>query len=683
MRTSDHLRAEAGAITIVAMGIILASTLFIGLVLAAGDLWIHKRHLQAQADAAALAAARDMAFPCTSATVAAVNARIAEYGGTLNPQLENAQPNVHLVVNKPSYYNQSGTDDTPDASPCDSKMIDVKATEADHRAIMGFSLVPFINAHARVQLFQATSFSGSLPIAVPDPTPKKVRAFFINEADGSTIGSAELSKTGTSNGTAIWGSSGDNIPVTVGSASKIGLRIAMSGGSSTTCGDTLVNCYDYDSSVGTDAAAGQKGLVFIRGYAGDGTVSALADAPKVRQTGLSTTTPCPDASFSTGVSCTVALSAVVDFGTGGIDPGADPTAGGAKASLRAVVGNNTYPMTWSGGVWTTPQTIPVPAGGGPVPISLDWGRLAGKMSDGDPNTTDPSCNTTGDPFKNNNPCHGSLGVVQRSFSGNDTRSGPIQGIQVSKGAQSVTSLRQCDSQNTSCTYSLGVSLAIQGVLAVAQNASEPPIALRIADQNQTQALDCDPAISTLADEIVKGCGPTYKPNPGTACPKKTTLWAGAQPWTCVAISTGAATNAIPSGLNQRILGDPKATICNHPNRYRVDFGVWNQDTDPRVVRLILVPFGSFSGTGSDSTVPVTTFAQFYITGWSGSGNGFANPCETTDIPSDPQLRDDNPGGSGFMVGHFIQYLDPADTETDQSSSCDPTSLTPCVGVLTR
>jgi hypothetical protein len=680
-----HVRDEGGAITVTAVGIMIASILFLSLVLAVGDFLVHKRHLQAQADAAALAAARDMAFPCTSATVAKVNTRVAQYGDSLNPQLENAEPNVHLVVNKPTYYGQSTTDDTPDASPCDSMMVDVKATEADHRSVMGFGIVPFINAHARVQLFQATSFSGSLPIAVPDPTPKKVRAFFIDESDGSTIASAELGKGTPSGGNAIWTSGGDTIPVNVGTKSRIGLRLALSGGSTTTCGDPLVNCYDYDSAVGTDAAPAQKGLVFIRGYSNDGTVGRLADAPKVRQATLQTTAPCPDAYFSVATTCTVGLIAKVDFGTGGADPGAAPAAGGASASLRAVVNGTNYTMTWSSStnLWTSAQTIPVPAGGGGVPVTLEWGRLAGKMSDGDPNTTDPDCNTNGDPFKNNNPCHGSLGTVQRAFSGNDIRSGPIQAVQVSQGAALANSLRQCDSTNTACTYNLAVSVAIKGSLEVAKNATDPPVAMRIADQNQTQALDCDPAISTLADELVKGCGPRYKPNAGTTCPKKNPLWASAQPWQCVAISTGGATNQIPSGLNQRILGDPKATVCNHPNRYKVDFGIWDEDKDPRVVRLVLVPFGAFSGTGTDSTVPVTTFAQFYITGWAGSGGGFANPCETNDIPSDPQLRDDNPGGSGFMVGHFIQYIDSINSDTDQTSGCDPTSLTPCVGVLTR
>jgi hypothetical protein len=332
------------------------------------------------------------------------------------------------------------------------------------------------------------------------------------------------------------------------------------------------------------------------------------------------------------------------------------------------------------------QTIPVPAGGGPVPVSLEWGRQAGTMSDGNPATTnDPACDTnlSHDPFRKQNPCSGSLGVVQRSLSGDDVRSGPIQAVQVSKGGASANTLRQCDSGNPTCTYNLSVSVAIKGSLEIAKNQSDPPVAMRIADQNQTQALDCDPNISTLADQLVKGCGPKYKPNPGVTCPNKSTLWASAQPWPCVAIKTGATTNAIPSGLNQRILGDSKASTCTHPNRYQADFGAWDPDKDPRVVRLILTPFGSFSGTGNDSTVPVTTFAQFYITGWSGSGNGFANPCETTDIPSDPLLRDDNPGGSGFMVGHFIQYLDSLDSDTDQQHACDPTSLTPCVAVLTR
>jgi hypothetical protein len=333
--------------------------------------------------------------------------------------------------------------------------------------------------------------------------------------------------------------------------------------------------------------------------------------------------------------------------------------------------NNPIALTYSAstGTWSSTESIPVPAGGGAIPITLDWAEQAGTWSGN-------TCKTTGQPFasgNNGNPCQGSFDVVQRSYAGSSVLTGPIRMVQLWRnGAAGANSLRQCDAANTSCPYPMVVKVTTQASLGVAKSVSDPIVTLRTGDQNQTQALDCDPAVSNLKSQIVSGCGPSYTKNTGVACPaSKNTLWASAQPWNCVAISTGTQTNQVSAGLNQRILGSDKPSTCSNPNRYASEFvNGWDRN-DPRIVNLLLVPFGSFTGTGS-GTVPVIDFATFYITGWEGQGNGFNNPCVATD---DPAL------GKGNIVGHFISYSDLSGSPGQ--SVCDPNSLTPCIGVLTR
>lgn len=666
------VKDQRGVMLVTTALLIPVFILFVAFVMATADWYVHKRHLQTQADAAALAAASDIAFPCSAATLTKINATVTKYGATLNPQVESSPSNIHLVVNKPTYYNQSTADDTPDADPCAAKMVDVKATETDLRDILGAGIVPNINAHARVELFQAAEITGSLPLAVPEPAPKHVRAFLVDETTGTTLASANLDKNGTdSNGNNVWDSGGDTLSVTVGSRDRMGLRIALSGQTSTTCGDPLVACYDYDAGAGTDSAPAQKGLVFVHGY--EAAASGQQPGPPKVHSATLTSTSCPDPYFSVATSCNVALHADVDFGVGINDPRKAASAGGVGAILTATVGNATYPLSWSSGqTWDTTETIPVGAGSGPVPIQLSWEEQAGTVGA-------DTCKPSG------NKCKGSFGTVQRSFSGNDARSGPIQLLQIMKGGVAgANSLRQCDAQNAACTYSLGVRVAIQGTLATAQTINDPKVILRTADQNQSQLLDCDPAL-TDRQEIVQGCGKRYTLNTGTVCPKSGVLWGSPQPWQCVAIQTGAKTNPVPAGLNERILGDPKASSCTRPdgwgpNFYKAQFGAWDH-ADPRIVQLLLTPFGSFNGQGSDSTVPVVNFGTFYVTGWAGQGSGFDNPCETTDVPSDPLLRDEAAGGAGNIVGHFISY--PPPDGIPSPTQCDPTVITTCVPVLTR
>jgi hypothetical protein len=142
----------------------------------------------------------------------------------------------------------------------------------------------------------------------------------------------------------------------------------------------------------------------------------------------------------------------------------------------------------------------------------------------------------------------------------------------------------------------------------------------------------------------------------------------------VALQTGTAVNQVPAGLNKRILGSEKPSSCTSPNNWS-QFPNLSPD-DPRLVHVFLTPYGSFSGSGSE-TVPVSEFATFYITGWTSQGSGFSNPCQGNG--DDPVPGND----AGYIVGHFIKYIQRLNDGSSGTQPCDLSSFGMCVAVLTR
>jgi hypothetical protein len=237
-------------------------------------------------------------------------------------------------------------------------------------------------------------------------------------------------------------------------------------------------------------------------------------------------------------------------------------------------------------------------------------------------------------------------------------------------------------------HSLGVTIQTQGNLLLSAPGDDP-IYLRVfndtGNASQNQTINCDPALSNLQSELQSGCAPTYKTQSSLTCPfgNKTALWASPQPWTCAAIENGASVGQITHGLNQRIYGsnNPPASACGATgtlgsiNWVRgVGFDQTNKNlaNDKRVLPLFVTPLGSFQGSGSD-VVPVIDFAYFYVTGYNG------DPCEAANNPN----QDPVPNNRGSYVrGHFIKFF-PLDDLHTSGDSCDLTTITPCVGVLTR
>lgn len=636
--------------------------LFGGFVIDVANWFEHKRHLQTQADAAALAGAGSfLACPNNEPILD----KAEEYGGaTWNAQVGDAQDSVHMEINSETYFGQPGyTDDSVvEGEPCTAEMLDVKLTETDLPWWFDIAEdVDFINAQARIEFQEVDTLSGALPFGVPDVKPNAAKAFFINESTGEVLEEAALTRKSYAGGVAVWDNLDTPVDVTLPDIGpeNIGVRVALSATTSTNCADPLVECYDLGSG---------NGILYARAWSPD---PASPTAPKARHVGLTSSVQngCPNAYFSEvpAGGCNVGVVAQLDLG-GGLP---------ANYTVNAVVGNKKYALQYdaTNGVWNSSQLIPIDPAAGPVPIALEWRAGAN---------------------------NGSLGMVQRTFSAS-ARSGPIkQALLWSDGAAGVSSFEQCSATVTDCTYSLALQLGIQGsfedLYRDLQDVTEP-VTLRFAggdSGSQNQALDCDPwnedpglggGTRGFVDEIARGCRPAYTRNTGMTCPSSPNdLWGTStskddqgDPWQCVAVETGDRVNQVATGLNLRILGDRNPTECTHPNN-------WNEVTqapdpasvgDPRIVHLFLTQFGAFADEGQN-TIPVTNFATFYVTGWKGQGGG-TSPCAN---PPAPAQADDPVTESGTVVGHFMQYRGPLG-DTTGTAPCDFDGPTPCVFSLTR
>jgi hypothetical protein len=642
-----HASSESGGVLVLVAITLPVIIMLASFVIDVGNWYEHKRHLQLQVDSAALAGGGlYAAMPCSNANISAEARKYAgpaaTGGGTYNAQVGSTPTaNLHVLINSTNYYNQGGSDNSA-GTPCSTGFVDVKATETDAPWFLKVaSLVglanPTINAHARVSLKTETTGGGFLPISLPVSDPKLGQVTFVNEATNAVLATAPLTRNGAANGTAVWDNSTQPITLPVGvGVSNIGVNVALSGSNSVTCGAALVQCY--------------AGINFVRGYVPQTTApnGTQPNPPVLREVTLTPGT-CANAYF-TSTSCTIGVSAQVDIG--GLAP--------ANASMAAVVGGTTYNLTYNAGAgrWlTTGAPITVAPGTGQHAVTITWFESSGTVSG-------QACTNN----KNKNPCQGTFaGTAHRTYGAiNATNgSGPIQSMQI---LQNGSPSNQSFARGTSQT-GIVVQIGVQDVLELAK-ASDPPVQLRVVIGSQNQSVDCDPGISNLEGELAAGCAPTYGRNDGSqSCPNSpTALWGTAQPWFCVATQTGGATNQVPKGLNERILGAAKPSSCTSPNHWPN-----HPPGDPRVVQVFVTPFGSFDGNGN-TTVPVTRFAAFYITGWTGQGSGFNNPCQGN--------GDDPAPDAATIVGHFIQYIDTASNGTG-GGTCDPNAVDSCILVMTQ
>ena len=655
-----NVRDEHGSVLIFVAILVPVLIAAFAIVVDVGNFFVHKRALQNEVDAAALAGGGAWGYCFNGSGASALNAEAAKYaGGTYNLQTGGSvKGTLGVAFNSTTYppdapAGAAPDDTTPDpCTPTGGKfMFDVKATEKDLPLLLR-GLVPMtgpdIHATARVELRQILALHGILPLGVPDVRPQFVFAQFVNEDNaGSAItGWIQLAKGGIVGINQYWTLPVANPSVAVAiSSHNIGVRLRLVGGSdsSAACGQLLVDCYD---------AGSVNGLVHIRGW-------STTTAPTVRNAWLLAGTCAPDSYFAIST-CSGGLQAEIDLGA------LHPLSGnGAAAVIDASVdGNGTIPLTPPGtltsgfNTWTLNQGLPfTTTGAHTVELAWTWSQTSGQWTSGSGVLL--TCTN-----KNTNPCvdsgdFGSNHVVQRAFISDATGSGPVQALQIGQAGASTAG---ANSFQQGTTPNLTLTLATIGSFEVqAATASAPIVSLRVAGGgSQNQSIDCDPNISNIRDEIVAGCAPGYiSDDNGAACPSYNTLWGTPQPWYCVKVQTGGAVGQVDQGLNDRVqLGRNSCTDDNAWPNYPL--------TDRRIVPLFLTPFGSFSGNGNN-VVPVTGFGAFYITGYNG------DPCPNA-----------TPGvAKGFMVGHFINYIVHDPGSTPSPKFCDINSLVPCIPVLVK
>jgi Putative Flp pilus-assembly TadE/G-like len=640
-------RGAALVIVVIWLPVLLVIFMF---VVDVGNWFVHKRHLQMQADAGALAGGGVFKFPCDDNAILGETRNYAgdpAAGTPYNLQIApTQQSNVHVLVNATTYWNKGGSDFTDGGTPCTTKFVDVKITEANLPWYMRLAVVPAINAHARVSILQKTGSAGGLPIGVPDSNPISAAAIYVNEVDGTVVGIQPLTTTQpvTANGESLTLWTGAAASVDIQSA-HTGVVIALSGKQGWTpsgtlsqiCNQVLVQCYQ-GGELGP-----WMGLSHIQGYSTAGTGSPTA--PILRDVTLYPV-GCTDDSaayFLLNAGCTVGVKAKVDFG-------ADPQPAGAQVKVDGLGCPSSGPnpkgctMTYqtsgpNAGYWLTDGGDGYPTISATSTISLNWGTGSGGGS-----------------------ADGSFDDVQRSYVASTTNSGPIEYVVLSDNSLSMG------------TQVVNTAIAIKGSLqANATSVNDPVVHLKITGGGSlTQALDCDPNVSNLRDEIAQGCVPQYGVNTGQACPAHNDpMWSNpaTQPWYCVRVSTGNSAGQVNQGLRTRI--HQGTNTCVSPNNWSLFPNI--PAGDPRIVPVFLVPFGAFGGSGSNNVIPVTGFATFYVTGWSqGNGGQQGDPCPGADPVN----------GGGEIAGHFIKYVDSINTGGG-GPLCNFNSLGTCVAVLTE
>jgi len=668
----DRLRSQRGAVLVLVAAFMASAIALVTFVIDVGHWFEHKRHLQMQVDAGALAgggnfngcfsAGAGKSDPNSTANLSIENAARKYAGDTknvataYNKQVNN-QSNVTVVLNSLNYPSNGGTNySDPKGPPCAAGYIDVKSTDANLPWFLAKSVVPAINAHARVSILEVASLAGSLPLAVRDVNPLDVGAIFIDEGNANTVLGRQDLTAGSNqflNGVNVTPWTGGPVSVSVPTGTtKIGVVLALcsnagtcgpskgtgwltSGSVASVCSELYVSCWSDGSS----------GLSFIQGYSTTGTGSR--NPPILRSVTLTKGTCNDDSSpyFLLNAGCKLGVQAQLDFGIT-TDPSKPASAGGFSATVSVGGCNLSYvSSTGTTSSWSASSCLSIASGAGQSAQTLNWstGTGSGKVSGSFPNVARPFANDG---------ASGTFFPTGGSY--------PAAYVQVSQGSTCAGGLGNSVPYGTSTNLCVGVG--ILGNLKVAADTTDPTQVLKFigANGSHSGAIQCGG--STLRDDIVNGCTiPVQRNTTGEACPNSTS------PADCVAIRTGQKVGQARQGMNDRFVPSGVCPANNWSLYPNIPSG------DPRVVPLIVTLSDAFGGSGSGS-VPVTDFAAFYITGWDGASAACNGINEAA--PSG--------AGNGTIWGHFVVYVGDLGNSTGGATcTFSSSSLSPCIPVLTE
>jgi len=372
-------RDERGQVVLL-FALLLPMLLALGsIVVAIGGWYTYARHLQTKVDAAAFAGGASWGFPCGADIDANIEEQARLYVGSHtsadgtvvtsphNPQLSGVGADeIYTSLNQAQWW--GGGFPAPDFSDppgpvCESKILDVKATQEDPPLLWSFiPLFPDIKRKARVQIEEIDGLTGLLPIAVRLPQPLSAAAVFYDEETGSIL-DAKLFRQVCTNpddlsdciydappGLGHWTTAPDpgdpegswaTFPVATATGVVVATSVRPACGAGTPpaaspcmtvtgwIGEPIdefcrqasgtVRCFDADGAGSSQTV--NSGLHFIRGYA-PGDVGG--GAPALRGAWLESV-DCPaNGYFNSSVACHVKLTVVVDIGSKDEDPPGDP-----------------------------------------------------------------------------------------------------------------------------------------------------------------------------------------------------------------------------------------------------------------------------------------------------------------------------------------------------------------------
>jgi hypothetical protein len=658
-RITARAGRESGAVLVMFAVFAPVAIVLCGFAIDTGNWWLHKRHLQVQADAAALAAAQGFQ-PCSDTSIYKL---AGQYGGVKSVSVpggttvssEKPEYNVatggavHELINSQTYYEQSAPVDSSasTAPPCTGEMVDVKLTETNlpwwERALSHVASFN-VNAHARVEILRQTRATKVEPLAVAETAPVAAAAYFVDEDTKTILQKAVLSNLGANKeGQNVWSNPTAPLGLAI-THPHIGVVIALSGNKNdTTCGHANVLCFGRKTTTEEPSATSAEPLLHVAGYskAGAGTLAL----PLVREVTLSGNT-CNDGYFSNAAgSCTFTVSAKVDYGSA-ITKGVSVT-----PVVKGTVGS---PMTFNAGsgLWSGAATLPTGTGSNEVSLLVKCKQEAASAC---------PAKATEATVKN----------VHRIYAASEARAGSIKGAWIAEVGGlplDANSFEVCEAQNSnSCTHKLVVTVNVAGSLSNAAGFGDALRQLKF-EGNHGVIVGCPPttageSASEFREHLERGCPGRYALNTNDPACTGTT-----EPFDCLKVGTNGKKTGALSGIRGRI--ETSAFSC--PNHWQDNNGggvpVIPRD-DPRIVEVFVMPYGSVNENGeavlSSGQVPIQDFAAFYATGFPGDS------CK-----SDPKT------GNAEIVGHFIKYVN-TDGNAEGDEKCVTNSLGECVAVLTR
>jgi Putative Flp pilus-assembly TadE/G-like len=710
-----RFRRDEGGIAVLFVIVAGVMLLFTAFVVDVANWFEHRRHLQVQVDAGALAAGQEFTgcFQDPATTNKKVAGTAHQYAGdpdfsTYWTTLFSSPPTTPVLPVPPGPYNRQvdkpsrvalalnsatyplgstdfSTDLRPDltgvqSTPCDSLILDVKAKDVGipsfFAKVIPDSVNPIdVHAKARVEIRQVEALSGFLPWAIPEVDPKHVAVAFINEANGNLIRVFELTNppggVTVLNGTPVdlWQGSQPDVDMAkhtgmIVITSRLGSlptdpTFSVGGTLAQICTQAKTACYLGNTT--TSASS----MLFIRGNntATGGTV----DAPLL---GNVTLTPgnCTENSapyFLVEANCNVGVEATVDFGSACLP---DPSASPCNASVHAIgpgCGGSTN-LTFSAGKWSAvcgnPRIAPK---SGQNPIRIGW-----------------SSNPTGpDSFSGTFPDDPAGRVYAK-----DDNGGPIEYVSVTPNPAPSTSPQPI-------SVSVGVPPSLQ-----VSNKLDPSVLLRFKERNgpDTQQIDCDASPRGPDEEIGTGCMTTYGIDEDGICPPEYDEGNELPPSTfkptpiptCAAVRPGSVQSMV-DGLAYRFENPAQPYGSCPPNNWPDNA---NEDVpgpeDPRWQILIVTDFSAFKAPpGQDPVVPVLKWAGFYVTGWdlSSKTNGCADdPTTAKDDGNDPHpLGYGSNQDNGDVWGHFVNYVPFLPGATASEHFCNFNEIGVCIAVLTE